>query len=149
LKIPIKPLENAFIKHGVKLAYLFGSQQEMGRALLSGQDLDGHEGSDVDLGVVFEVLPADVYDLYGSLWADLSGMLDPLTVDLVFLAETGYLLQYEAICGECIFCDDEGFRDAYEERVMKVASDLAFKRREFQKDMLQGIKDGYFEIASR
>ena len=95
MKILIKPLEDAFIRHGVKFAYLFGSQQEMGGALLSGQDLDGHEGSDLDLGVVFEALPEDVYQVYGKLWADLSDLLEPLRLDLVFLQETDSLTEKE------------------------------------------------------
>ena len=32
---------------------------------------------------------------------------------------------------------------------MKMASDLSFKKAEFEKDFLEAVKDGYFEITHR
>jgi predicted nucleotidyltransferase len=140
-------LDRIFEKHGVKIAYLFGSQQEAGLSFLQGKSIDIEKGSDLDVGVVFERLPQKAFDVYGDLFADLSLELDPFAVDLVFLQETNSLFQYEAICGKRVYCKDEFFCDDYEELVMKKASDLAFKRKEFERDFLEAIRDGYFEIT--
>lgn len=56
------------------------------------------------------------------------------------------LLQLEAIKGVAIYVEDEAFQEDYEELVMKKAEDLKFKKREFDKDVLEARKDGYFEI---
>lgn len=51
--------------------------------------------------------------------------------------------------GEMVYCKDELFLEEYEERVMKMASDLSFKKMDFEKDFLEAIRDGYFEIEHR
>jgi len=99
--------------------------------------------------VVFEKLPEDIFHTYCEIYADLSILFEPFRVDLVFLQETDILFQYEAIRGEMIYCDDESFLENYEERVLKMASDLAFKKIEFESEFLKAIKDGYFEIEYR
>ena len=48
-----------------------------------------------------------------------------------------------------MYCGDEFFCDEYEEMVMKTASDLSFKKREFEKDFIEAVKDGYFVITRR
>ena len=144
-----KVLNNILKKYHVKIAYLFGSQQPAGSAFLDGEAKAIEKGSDLDIGVIFERLPQKTFDVYGALYAELSVFFEPFTLDLVFLQETGPLFQYEAICGKCVYCDDENFFDDYEERVMKTASDLAFKKVEFERDFLDAVKDGYFEITRR
>jgi len=139
-------LTHLFKKHKVKIAYLFGSQIKEGVAFLSEKSGDTVSDSDLDIGVVFERLPDNIFRVYGDLYADLSMFFEPFNVDLVFLQETEPLFQFEAIKGERIYCEDEGFCDDYEEMVMKRASDLAYKKIEFEKDFLEAIKDGYFEI---
>jgi hypothetical protein len=99
--------------------------------------------------VVFKIFPEDAFEAYGELYADLSLFFSPFKVDLIFLQETEALFQYEAITGVLVYCDDEVFLEVYEERVMKRASDLSFKRNEFEKDFLEAVKDGYFEITHR
>lgn len=135
------------MKKGVKAAYLFGSQKEAGVAFLKNAILHIDKEADLDIGVVFERLPGDVFDTYGELYAELSVFFDPFNIDLVFLQETDPFFQYEAILGELICCDDESFIDEYEEKVMKVASDLSFKKAESEKDFIEAVKNGYFEIT--
>lgn len=145
----MEELTALFKRYGVKIAYLFGSQKESGAAFLSGVVEDVEEGSDLDIGLVFETLPKKTFSVYGELYADLCLLFEPFMIDLVFLQETESLLQYEAITGELIYCEDELFLDDYEEIVMKKASDLKFKKVEFEKDFLEAVKNGYFEIAHR
>jgi predicted nucleotidyltransferase len=142
-------LIHIFKKRGVRIAYLFGSQKEAGIAFLEGgaTKIDGEV--DLDIGVVFKIFPEDAFEAYGELYADISLFFEPFTVDLVFLQETDALFQYEAITGELVFSDDELYLEEYEEQVMKRASDLSFKRNEFEKDFLEAVKDGYFEIEHR
>ncbi|MBI3399098.1 MAG: nucleotidyltransferase domain-containing protein [Deltaproteobacteria bacterium] len=133
----------------VKLAYLFGSQKDAGIAFLDGKSQGIDKTADLDIGIVFEKLPQCPFEVYGEIYAKLSMLFEPFAVDLVFLQETDPLFQYEAINGELIYCGDEDFLNEYEEMIMKMASDLSFKKREFEKDFLEAIKDGYFEIAHR
>ncbi len=132
---------------GVKAVYLFGSQKDAGFAFLNNAIPHIEKEADLDVGIVFERLPKDVFDIYGELYAELSILFDPFNIDLVFLQETDSLFQYEAILGELIYCNDESFIDEYEEKVMKMASDLYFKKAESEKDFIEAVKDGYFEIT--
>jgi predicted nucleotidyltransferase len=140
-------LGQLFERYHVKIAYLFGSQKDKGIAFLSGESGDIESGSDLDIGVVFEKLPEHIFEVYGDLYADLAMFFEPFDIDLVFLQETEAIFQFEAIKGELIYCESEDFCDDYEEIVMKKASDLSYKRIEFENDFLEAIKDGYFEIA--
>ena len=136
-------------QHYVKIAYIFGSQKESGIAFLNDRNPAIDERADLDIGIVFKKLPIDTFGVYGEIYADLSILFEPFNVDLVFLQETDTLFQYEAIKGELIYCADENFLDDYEELVMKIASDLSFKKAEFEKDFLEAVKDGYFEITHK
>jgi len=143
-------LEDIFRKHGVLLAYLFGSQKGSGIAFLSGDYPKVGERSDLDIGVLLGKFPEDPFDAYGELYADLSIFFEPFAIDLVFLHETDILFQYEVIStGEMVYCKDELFLEEYEERVIKMASDLSFKKMDFEKEFLEAIRDGYFEIEHR
>lgn len=135
--------------HNVKIAYLFGSQKERGISFLDGKSSNIDEKADLDIGVVFEKLPIDTFGVYGEIYASLSILFGPFNIDLVFLQETDALFQYEAIKGELVYCEDEDFLDEYEELMMKMASDLSFKKVEFEKDFIEAIKDGYFEITHK
>lgn len=99
-------LNAIFRRHGVKIAYLFGSQKEKGRGFLKGTPVEAEKGSDLDIGVVFERLPDKAFLLYGEIYAELSDLFLPFKIDPVFLQETDSLFQYEAIKGEVIYCED-------------------------------------------
>jgi predicted nucleotidyltransferase len=142
-------LVNILKRHVVKVAYVFGSQKDAGISFLNENVPMIDERADLDIGVLFERLPEDIFEAYGELYADLSIFFDPFKIDLVFLQETSILFQYEAITGEIVHCDDELLLEEYEERLIKMASDLSSKKIVFEKDFLEAIKDGYFEIAHR
>ncbi len=139
-------LRALFKTEGIKIAYLFGSQKEKGIDFLKGRPVKVEGSSDLDIGIVFEMLPDKVFLLYGEIYAELSEIFYPFNIDLVFLQETDIFFQYEAIRGEVIYCEDQDFLDKYEEMVMKKTEDLAYKKKEFEKDFFEAVKDGYFEI---
>jgi predicted nucleotidyltransferase len=142
-------LSELFNKYRAKIGYLFGSQKDAGADYLSGQSAEIEKGSDLDIGVVFEELPRKVFSTYGELYAGLSILFEPFNVDLVFLQETDALFQYGAILGNRIYCENETFCDDFEEMVMKRASDLSYKKNDFERDFLEAVRDGYFEIKYR
>jgi len=60
--------------------------------------------------------------------------------------EVNPLLQYEIIKGRRIYERDEFSADEFEERIMKMAEDLSFKKKIFDKDIMEAIENGYFEF---
>lgn len=140
-------LAGIFGVYKVRIAYIFGSEKDSGCSFLEGLSVKTSSFSDLDIGVVFDGLPEDIFNVYGGLYADLSVFFESFKIDLVFLEETDALFQYEAITGSRIYCEDEDFCDDYEEMVMKLASDLLHKKASFKRDFFEAIKDGYFEIA--
>jgi len=107
-----KNLDDNFRRHGVPIAYLFGSQKDAGFAYRAGQEhVSPDQRSDLDLGVVFFRFPERPHRAYMDLYADLADAFDPFNLDLVLLQETGFLFQHEAIQGRVLFCDDGEFLD--------------------------------------
>jgi len=140
-------LEGILEKYGVKAAYIFGSQKEKGVAFLSGQEpVKADMDSDLDVGVVFANLPSCRIEVYSQLYVALNKFFGPFDVDLVFLQETDIFLQYQAIKGEIVYCADRFFVEEYEERIVKQAADLMYKKTGFQKDFFEAVKNGYFRI---
>ncbi len=135
-------------RYGVALVYLFGSQAEAGSRHLRGGEAVAAPGSDLDIGVVFISPPASAVPIYGELYAELAGLFEPFTVDLVFLHEVSALFRYEAILGERAYAASDAFQEEFEERTMKEAADLKFKKRIFDQEVLEAIRDGYFEVKS-
>ena len=139
-------LAEIFKRYKVKAAYIFGSQKEKGIAFLSGKKIKSEKGSDLDVGVVFEKIPFHTFEIYGQIYAALAELFEPFEVDLVFLQETDIFFQYEAIKGEMVYCADSVFVEEYEEKIIKKAADLMYKKREFEKDFFEAVKNGYFKI---
>lgn len=133
-------------RYGLGLVYLFGSQAEVGERYLEGDAFLPVRGSDLDVGVVFINPPDSAVPIYGELYAELSSLLDPFEVDLVFLHEVDSLFRYQVILGELVYAVNEAFQEEFEERVMKEAADLRFKKRIFDEEVLEAIRDGYFEV---
>lgn len=135
-------------RFGIALAYLFGSQAEVGLTILENRTFSANEVvGDIDLGVVFTRFPeGEVRKVYGFMREAFSPLFKPWELDLTFLQETDYLLQFEAIQGINIYCIDEDFQSNYEDRVMKWAADWKFEYDLYQKEFLEAIRDGYFEI---
>jgi len=142
----IEKLREALSRLNVSLAYLFGSKKDQGLFLLKGDRVSADLESDLDVAVLLYSMPADTYDLYGQLFALFSDIFDPFRVDIVILNEVNSLLQYEAIKGERIYTADEKVAEDFEENVMIRAEDLSFKKREFDREVSEAIRDGYFEI---
>lgn len=139
-------LNRLFKKYKIILAYLFGSQKDSALKYLSGHKGAVEKTSDLDIGILLETHPVNMYRLYGDLYYDLSTIFEPYNIDVVLLHEVNFLLKFEIIKGHCIYTSNEKFADEYEEKVVKFASDLSFKRRMFEKDFLEALENGYFEI---
>lgn len=142
-------LLDIFQKHNIKLAYLFGSQKELGLDFLRGKNVTPTRNSDLDIGIYPGNMGVNLMELYGELFAELSLIFEPFRIDILFLPEVNALIQYEVIKEDLIYFEDENFAGEYEDYVIKQAADLDFKRTEFEKDFLEAITDGYFEIKSQ
>lgn len=141
-------LRAIFKENGVLLAYLFGSNQDIGRRYLEGSscETETDKTSDLDLGLLIAPSSATMYESYGQLYLDLSRVFAPFHIDIVLLHEVHSLIKFEIISGHRIYADDEQFADDYEDLIVKFASDLAVKRRMFETDFIKAIEDGHFEI---
>lgn len=139
-------LQAVFKRHGVVLAYLFGSNRDIGRQYLEGFSVKSGETSDLDVGLLIAPPKQTMYERYGNLYFDLSRIFASFEIDLVLLHEVHSLLKFEIISGHRIFAQDEQYADDYEDLVVKFASDLAVKRRMFEPDFIKAIEDGHFEI---
>ena len=140
-------IRNIAKRYGIALVYLFGSQAENGARYLAGDKIIRVEDlSDLDVAVAFENIPSEAIKIYGALYKELSEIFAPFYIDLVFMHEMETLFQYEIIKGERIFNKDEFSTDEFEEKIMKMAEDLAFKQRIMNKEILEAIEDGYFEF---
>jgi len=134
-------------KYGILQVYLFGSQAEKGAKYLEGANFRPDEFSDLDVAVAFKDPPTNAVKTYGRLYKDLSEIFDPFSVDLIFMHEVDTLFQYEIIKRIRIFEKDVFCADEFEERIMKTAEDLAYKKKVLNKEILEAIKDGYFEFG--
>jgi uncharacterized protein len=133
----LSPLQAAFEKHGVVLAYLYGSQAT-GQA--SGL-------SDVDMAVLFprgvesSVRFARVLDLM----RELSGMFERDDVNVLDLDEGTPLLNNNVrLYGRVIFCADENARAAFMLRALQQYEDTEPMRREQNFYLNEKIKRGLF-----
>lgn len=134
-------------KYNVALCYLFGSRQKEGAALMEGRQVEiADPESDIDFAVLFKTLPENNLDTYALLSMDLQDIVAPFRADLLFLHEVDHLIQLEAIKGIVVYESDEERREEYEQRVMKFAADEREFFRRNEQDMLEAIRDGYFEF---
>ncbi len=136
-------------KHQILLIYLFGSQAEKGEKYLEGEHMMPDAYSDLDIAVVLKTPPTDTMNTYGILYKEFSTIFDPFSIDLLFMQEVNPLFQYEIIKEKRIYARDESYADDFEERIMKVAADLSFKKRTFNNEIIEAIEDGYFEFEYR
>ncbi len=143
----MKKIDEICKKYNIALCYLFGSQQEHGKALLEGRQVEVVDTeSDIDFAVMFKTLPEKSLETYALLSLDLQELITPFKIDLLFLHEVDHLIQLEAIKGINIYSFDDGFRDEYEEKVMMFAADELEIFKLNEKDMLEAIDNGYFEF---
>jgi len=133
-------------KHYIELIYLFGSQADKGKEYLKDEDVIHDVFSDLDVAIAFETPPADTVKAYGILYKEISEIFDPFRVDLIFMHEVDTILQYEILKGIRIYEKDEFSADEFEEIIMKKAQDLLFKKRIFDKEIMEAMQDGYVEF---
>ena len=143
----MKQIEEICKKHNLSLCYIFGSQKEEGKALLEGKQVKMVDTeSDIDFAVMFIKPPENPLDAYASLSLDLQDIVYPFKADLLFLHEVDHLIQLEAIKGINIYSINDEFREAYEEKVMMLASDELEIFKLNERDFFEAIDDGYFEF---
>ncbi|MBI5525739.1 MAG: nucleotidyltransferase domain-containing protein [Deltaproteobacteria bacterium] len=134
-------------RHGLSVVYLFGSRAQEGAAYLEDGRAASDSGSDLDIAVGFEKPPEDAVHAFGVIYKDLSAIFEPFAIDLVFVHEANPLFRYEIIKGVRVYETDPDAADALEERVIKIAADLAVKKRIMDREILEAIRDGYREIG--
>ncbi len=134
-------------KYNITLCYLFGSQQNNGKAILEGKkvEISDHE-ADIDFAVLFMGPLKNTLETYARLSLDLQELVSPFRADLLFLHEVDHLIQLEAIKGINIYSINKKFREEYEEKVMMFASDELEIFKLNEKDLFKAIEDGYFEF---
>jgi len=108
--------------HGVLAVYLFGSRADDGLRLLKGEEVS-REGSDLDVGVVFQDSSIS-FERLASLQVGLEDVFAPLRIDLVPVNRVDALFQFAAVDGHRIVETDVDAADDYELRVMNRAADL-------------------------
>jgi predicted nucleotidyltransferase len=136
-------------RYHILLLYLFGSQAERGKRYLEGENMTPDATSDLDVAIVLDKPFSENIETYGILFRDFSEIFDPFILDLIYMREVNPLFQYEIIKGIRIYARDESYADDFEERIMKMAEDLFFKKRIFNNEIMEAIEDGYFEFEYR
>ena len=140
-------LEKICKKYNISLCYLFGSLQQVGKALLEGNPVEYKDSeSDIDFAVRFLEPPRDSLVSYATLSMELQDLVSPFKADLLFLHEVDHLIQLEAIKGINIYALNETYRETYEDRVMMFASDEIEIFKLNEKDFFEAIEYGYFEF---
>jgi len=134
-------------KYKVALCYIFGSQKEIGMALLNGEHVEMKDAeSDIDFAVLFEAPPLNSLEIYARLSVDLQDLVSLFKTDLLFLHEVDHLIQLEAVKGINIYSKDQENKEAYEEKVMMFAADELEIFKLNDQDFLEAIDNGYFEF---
>jgi predicted nucleotidyltransferase len=129
--------------YNILSAYIFGSMSKEGSAILNGKKTKKISPlADIDIGVVFlkgKLNLRERIKTYGRLYSELSDIFSPFTLDLVFLQETGVIVQFEAINGILIYSHDEDMRLDYEERVIKFYQDWKPDYEQYTKEVLEAV----------
>lgn len=134
-------------KYNITLCYLFGSQQNNGKAILEGKKVEiSDPEADIDFAVLFRKPPENTLETYAYLSLDFQELVSPFKADLLFLHEVDHLIQLEAIKGTNIYSANDEFREEYEEKVMMFASDELEIFKLNEKDLFEAIENGYFEF---
>jgi len=143
----MKKIEEICIRYNIALCYLFGSQKNVGDAILEGKQIELVDTeSDIDFAVLFMIPPENTLETYAYLSLEFQELISPFRADLLFLHEVDHLIQLEVIKGINIYSVAEEFKDAYEEKVMMFASDELEIFKLNERDLFEAIEDGYFEF---
>jgi len=143
----MKRIKKICNKYNIALCYLFGSQQNNGKAILEGKKVEiSDPEADIDFAVLFTKPPENTLETYAYLSLELQELVYPFRADLLFLHEVDYLIQHEAIRGINIYSADDELKEAYEEKVGMFASDELEIFKLNERDLFEAIEDGYFEF---
>ncbi len=123
-------LERVCCEHGILAVYLFGSRADDGLRLLCSEEVP-HEGSDIDVGIVFPDGAPSLDKLVAAETA-LAEVFAPLRADVVALQRVDSLFQADAIDGHRVFALDDYAADSYELLVMRKAAELVPIQRAFE-----------------
>jgi predicted nucleotidyltransferase len=97
-----KILEKTWEKQpNIIAVYVFGSSK----------DGTVKQGSDVDFGLLFRTKP--LLDELAELRAELQEILNIEDIDIIILNDASAILQFEAVCGNCLYSADEMLRAAF------------------------------------
>ena len=120
-------------KFKIEVVYLFGSRAT-GKI---------HPLSDFDIGIVFvdfQKTKKNISEIYNELFSLFLNELkveDEEKLDLVFLQETPFSLQYKAIVdGKILYCEDFEFAANYEEYILNRYFDFQPIEKEFSRALL-------------
>ena len=80
--------------------------------------------------------------MYGELYEELQGIFSPVRLDLLFLEETGYLFQFEALTGLNVYRQSDKIFTDYIERVIKHGRDLKLDKDIFDREILEAVSRG-------
>ena len=141
----LKSIQDIAKTYKCNIIYLFGSQAEKGRQYLCAEETEPDPLSDLDIAVSFGK-PPETINIYGCLYTEFSELFAPFEIDLIFIHEVDTFFHYEIIKGIRIYERSETRADEFEEDVLKRTADLSFKKKEFDKEVMEAIEDGYFQI---
>ena len=79
----------------------------------------------------------------------MSALFYPFRLDLVFLEETDYLIQYEAIKGINVSRQSDIVLADYVERVLKFGVVRKFDSDRFRREVMEAIKEGQVVVEYR
>lgn len=100
-----------------------------------------HEGSDLDMGVVFRnglPLVENRMKIYGEIFSLLSDAFPNEKIDLVFLEETALHFQFKALTeGQLVYSTDINEAFNYLEKIINLYRDYKYFIDEFYKGMLE------------
>jgi len=125
---------NVFLKHSIKLAYLFGSR-------VKGNDV---KQSDFDIAVLFKKEPQDPLSLkeISLLSSDLDEYF-PAKIDIVSLHSASLLLKYEVTAHNyLLYCENKVDRINFEVSVIKKYIDEEPVRRLYNNALHERILQG-------
>ncbi|WP_297209641.1 MULTISPECIES: nucleotidyltransferase domain-containing protein [Thermodesulfovibrio] len=134
-------LKKIFKKYNIALAYIFGSQKDNAIKLLQSKLIHIDDPlTDIDIGVVFDFNIEQLKEkrhIYAKLYNEISEIFKPYNLDLIFLQECHFLLQMEAIEGECIYSISEEKRDNYEMEILRKYPDFRYLYNKFLEESLE------------
>jgi hypothetical protein len=115
-------------KCGLSLVYLFGSQVEVGLAILRGESPPVIDAlADIDVGAVFRgelPPPSTRAEVFADMYGEMADIFSPHSLDLCFLQENHSVFQCSIFNGVNIYAIDDQTPLDYEEDIVRRAADF-------------------------